>query len=814
MRVNLLMANVTQTSVCAFLAAALLAGTALASTPRFARLGSFDGPVEVQFDAADAWRPGTLNLPLAEGTRIRTGSGATVEIELDDTSAFRMVGEGLAELSDYARLSGGQRITVISLDHGLAYFTGEASAANAIHLLVPGAQASLREGSRLRLQALQEWSEIAIIEGAAQFTIPSAEMELRQGQSARVTVPESTHFSLFREIAPLEPDSWSEALDKAETDAPASRLDLDRAGKWIKAADYGTVWQPVPQAGWAPFRDGRWIWYQSVGFTWVGGESWGWTPYHEGRWLQHSDLGWVWVPPAEESTEGDHFLPGEVFWARAGNLAAWGPLAPGESWPEGGTPRQFAALNTTGGAFVSGAREIVPSSAENLPKDLLKSFLFTSALPSPPLPVTRLTAVREPLRTRIFSAVEVTPDVQPMTQAAPPPPDVTPVVAEVAPPPPLPMQAVDPDPAVPDTPAPPIVPGIVVITSPRKASTASSNTIAKASATKTSSVSASTDRYVAPFVPNFAALTGAGARDPELLFQRWFQEYGQAQITYQAAGTHQGLIQLGQGKIDFAASDTPLSDAQIGDTRLPVFLFPTAIGAVVPIYNVPGIYDGLKLTPEAIAGIYLGEIRYWNDSRIVAVNPRAGLPHTPIVLVARSDGSAATYTWTDYLSKISPVWKAKQGAATSINWPVAGLAAKGDGGVAEAVSQTPYSLSYMDYAWAVKNNVLYAAVRNRSGSFVLADSRSLTEAAARSVQAPTDFRASITDAPGSESYPIASFTYLIVPQKISDQQKRTSLTVFLTWMTADGQKAAAGSGLGPLPQEVVAGERRQIRRMN
>jgi hypothetical protein len=310
---------------CVFLTGALLAATAFAASPRFARLGAFEGSVEVQLDPAETWRPALVNLPLPESTRIRTGPNAKVEIELDDLSVLRMVGEGLAELSDYTRLSGGQRITVISLDHGRAYFTGEPNASNTIYLLVPGAQATLKQGSRIRLIAIDSTSEVAVIEGATKFTIPTAEMDLHQGQSARVTVPESSNFSLFREIAPADSDAWSEQLDKAQAQAPASRLDLDRAGKWIAAGEFGTVWQPKPEAGWAPFRQGRWLWFQAIGFTWVGGELWGWKPYHEGRWLQHPDLGWVWQPGPKDAD----FAPGAVFWARATNMAVWGALAPG-----------------------------------------------------------------------------------------------------------------------------------------------------------------------------------------------------------------------------------------------------------------------------------------------------------------------------------------------------------------------------------------------------------------------------------------------------------------------------------------------------
>ena len=174
---------------------------------------------------------------------------------------------------------------------------------------------------------------------------------------------------------------------------------------------------PTPQAGWAPFRQGRWIWYQSVGYTWVGAETWGWKPYHEGRWLQHPDLGWVWIPAPKGPAA---FSPGDVFWARATNFAAWGPLAPGEQWNGTGPPRQFAALNITGGTYVSGAREILPSAAEDLPKDLLKAFQFTAALPSPSLPLARLNVTRDILRTRLFSAVDVPPAVPEITEVVPP----------------------------------------------------------------------------------------------------------------------------------------------------------------------------------------------------------------------------------------------------------------------------------------------------------------------------------------------------------------------------------------------------------
>jgi phosphate transport system substrate-binding protein len=773
-----------------------------AAPPRFARLGAFEGLVEVQLDPADSWRPAALNLPLPESARIRTGAAAKVEIELDDSSAFRMTGEGLAELSDYTRLSGGQRITVISLDHGLAYFTGDVTAGNSIHLLVPGAELSLKQGSRLRLQAWESASEIAIIEGAARFTMPSAEMDLRQGQSARVTVPESSHFSLFREVAPLESDRWSEALDQAEAQAPASRLDLDHAGKWMEAGEYGTVWRPSPQPGWAPYRWGRWIWMQSVGFTWVGSEPWGWAPYHEGRWLQHPHLGWVWVP---DSQDGDfaEFSPGAVFWARSGNLALWGPLAPGEQWTGAGPPRQFAAFNATGGPFSSGVREILPSAPEDLPKDLLKAFLFTAALPSPALPIARLNVTRDALRSRVYNAVEVAPEVaRPVTQVMPPPvdSDIAPVAAEVAP---LPSPVIVPDNDVPTGSPAPIVPGIVVITRHDKSSTsktsANSNTKPTTSAKSTTS---NTTPYGMPVPP--ITLNGVGVAGPAPLYQHWFQEFKEGQISYQPQGTGTGLRELRQGQIDFAAADTPLTDSQ--NTRFAPLYFPAAVSAVVPIYNVGGVGDGLRLTPELLAGIYLGEIRYWNDVRITAVNPRAGLPPAPIVLVNRGDGAAATYAWTDYLSKVSPVWKARVGTGSSVVWMAGGLSAPGNEGVANLVHSTPFSLGYVDLAYAAKNNLHYAQLKNRAGRFVQAEPSTLTAAAASS----PDFRASITDAPGAESYPIAYLNYLLLPSQMPDPRKRGVMTDFLTWMLSDGQKQVISYAFAPLPSELVSLERKQL----
>ncbi len=446
------------------LAARLLAVAPKPRTPRFARLGSFEGLVEVQWDAADSWRPASVNLPLPESTRIRTGPAAKVEIELDDSSVFRMAGEGLAELSDYTRLSGGQRITVISLDHGLAYFTGEPGDGNSINLLVPGAQASLKAGSRIRLNALDNSSEIAIVEGAARFAHavgrngpPPGTVGPRNGAGRR------PHFSLLPgDRARSNSDRWSDQLDKAEAEAPASRLDLNRAGKWITDGDYGTVWQPPQQAGWAPFREGRWIWFQSVGYA-LGsdcGAPGAGKPHHEGPLVAGSrsrlGLGACVKPLAmcRRSRRADRLLGALRYSCRP-----WGPLAPGETWVgRSGPPRASSPhSNVTGGTYVSGNREILPASAEDLPKDLLKAFLFTAALPSPAhAPLGRLDAgSRAAAQPTLQCRVEVMSGTCGQVTQVVPPPEDAPVLAEITPPP-VPLDPVlASDPVVSDSPPSP-----------------------------------------------------------------------------------------------------------------------------------------------------------------------------------------------------------------------------------------------------------------------------------------------------------------------------------------------------------------------
>ena len=233
------------------------------------------------------------------------------------------------------------------------------------------------------------------------------------------------------------------------------------------------------------------------------------------------------------------------------------------------------------------------------------------------------------------------------------------------------------------------------------------------------------------------------------------------------------------------------------------------LGADVATYNIPGFRGELNFTPEALAGIFLGKITRWNDPAILGANPGANLPGQDIIVVHRSDGSGTTYVWVDYLSKVSQEWKTKVGVGTSVNWPV-GLGGKGNEGVAGLVKQTPYTIGYVELVYAIQNNLTYGRVRNQSGSFVKADLAGVTAAAGVAKTMPDDFRVSITNAPGKTAYPIASFTWLLIPQKIEDAVKKKAIKDFLRWMLTDGQKMTEALSYAPLPKEVVAKELKAI----
>ncbi len=313
-------------------------------------------------------------------------------------------------------------------------------------------------------------------------------------------------------------------------------------------------------------------------------------------------------------------------------------------------------------------------------------------------------------------------------------------------------------------------------------------------------------------------IQAAGATFPAVIYQKWFEEYRKLHpdvlINYQSIGSGGGIAQLTSGTVDFGASDMPMTEEQIGKLKVHPLHFPTVMGAVVPTYNIAGITQDLKFTPDTLSGIFLGSIKKWNDAKLAKDNPGVKFPDAEIVVVHRSDGSGTSFVWTDYLSKVSPEWKSKVGASTSVNWPV-GLGGKGNEGVAGLVKQQPNSIGYVELVYAVQNKLAYGDVKNAAGSFVKADFASVTEAAAGAAKAmPADFRVSITDAPGKKSYPISSFTWLLIPSQIPDAKKATTIKAFLTWMLADGQKYAAGLSYAPLPKEVVAKEIKQIAQIN
>ena len=320
---------------------------------------------------------------------------------------------------------------------------------------------------------------------------------------------------------------------------------------------------------------------------------------------------------------------------------------------------------------------------------------------------------------------------------------------------------------------------------------------------------------LAAVLPVRAALliNGAGATFPYPLYSKWFDDFHKrnpdTQINYQSIGSGGGIRQILEGTIDFGATDGPMSDEQLKSAPVPILHLPTALGAVVPTFNLPGV-EHLRFTPEAIAGIFLGTITHWNDPALTKENPGVALPAAAIVPMHRSDGSGTTYIFTDYLAKVSPEWQQRVGRGTSVNWPV-GLGGKGNEGVAGLVKQTPNAIGYVELIYAVQNKLPYGDVRNRSGKFVQATLASVTAAAAAAAEKmPEDFRVSITDPAGADAYPIASFTWLLVPARIKDAEKGAAIKKFLAWMLADGQQLTAPLNYAPLPASVIALEQKAL----
>ena len=300
-------------------------------------------------------------------------------------------------------------------------------------------------------------------------------------------------------------------------------------------------------------------------------------------------------------------------------------------------------------------------------------------------------------------------------------------------------------------------------------------------------------------------LNGAGATFPYPIYSKWFSEYhkmhSDVQINYQSIGSGGGIRQVLAGTVDFGASDGPMSDEQLSQAKIKILHIPTVLGAVVPAYNVQGISGELRFSPQTIADICLGKITNWNDKAIAADNPGVKLPDKSIILVHRSDGSGTNYIFTDYLSKVSNEWKDRAGKGTSVKWPV-GLGAKGNEGVAGMIRQMDGAFGYVELIYAVQNKIPYAAVKNSSGAWIKASLESVTAAAASVKNMPADFRVSITNPPGKDAYPIASFTWLLIPTQSKDPARGKIIVDFLNWMLSDGEKMATELDYAPLPPNV------------
>ena len=305
------------------------------------------------------------------------------------------------------------------------------------------------------------------------------------------------------------------------------------------------------------------------------------------------------------------------------------------------------------------------------------------------------------------------------------------------------------------------------------------------------------------------SLTGAGATFPAPIYTKWFDAYNKqtgVQVNYQAIGSGGGIKQYTEGTVDFGASDGPMTDDQIKAVDGKVLHIPTVMGAVVMTWNLPALGDKkLRLDGPTIAGIYLGQITRWNDRRIAALNPEVTLPAQDIIVVHRSDGSGTSYIFTDYLSKVSQDWKDRVGFATSVNWPV-GLGGKGNDGVTQQVKQTEGAIGYVELIYAVSNKLPFADLQNAAGTWVTPSLETVTNAAASAkFEKNTDFRVSITNAPGKDAYPISSFTWLLIRPDMADGAKAKAIKSFLEWMiTPAAGKMANELEYASLPTPVVS----------
>jgi phosphate transport system substrate-binding protein len=313
-------------------------------------------------------------------------------------------------------------------------------------------------------------------------------------------------------------------------------------------------------------------------------------------------------------------------------------------------------------------------------------------------------------------------------------------------------------------------------------------------------------------------INGAGSTFGYPIYSKWFDEYAKAdpsvRFNYQSIGSGGGIMMLRTKTVAIGASDAPLTDAQEKMMPGTVLEFPSVLGAVVIMYNIPNIKRAIRLTGPVVADIYLGKVTRWNDAEIAALNPGVNFPNTRIVTTHRSEGSGTTYIFADYLSKVSPEWARQVGKGTSLKWPV-GLGGKGSEGVTGLVEQTPGAIGYVELTYALANNISFAAIKNHDGDWITPSLAGVTAAAAgAAANMPPDFRVSITDAPGPKSYPISSFTWLFIYKDQPDKTTGQPIVKVLRWALTKGQQYAAPLHYAPLPNEVVVKELVQLKEVN
>jgi len=308
---------------------------------------------------------------------------------------------------------------------------------------------------------------------------------------------------------------------------------------------------------------------------------------------------------------------------------------------------------------------------------------------------------------------------------------------------------------------------------------------------------------------------GVGTTSPLAVYSKWFQAFEKTRpdlhFVYIPSGSGTGMDLVTSGIADFGATDAPMTDKELAKAK--VLQFPTILGAIVPIYNLPGVVEPLRFSPKALAGIYLGTITKWNDPAISGPNPAIQLPFSNITVIHSADGRGSTYIWSDYLSKVSLEWRTKIGRGIAINWPV-GKEADGNGNLARLVKETPNSIGYVEISYAVQNHLQCGQVQNAAGNFIGADSSSMTAAAAAYAKAkPSDFRASITNPLGDNSYPISSFVWILLSENKETATKQEALKDFLRWVLNEGQTYVEPAGFARLPKGMVEQEVNAIDRI-